>query len=255
MTNLPSLHELLAHTHLLTERQRRQGSIGQIGPLLCVHAEGMRDGEPVALDRFFARDCSPASALIAMRNYGPERDHLLFVVDAPVERQRAFTRAGFRLVETQWLMACVLEDWQPATAPPGAGQVNQAKDAVDAILLSTIDGLEAITVDELCDPALMHYYAEADKHPIAYGRNAYYDGVIAWVSHLYTATQYRRLGYASVLMERILTDSAEAGVAQSLLLATPIAHSLYIRLGYLDIAPVAILQAPPALLRRRVRRG
>ena len=249
----PSLHELLAHSHLLTERQRRQGSIGAVGPLLCVHSEATRDGEAVAVDRFFAAGCSPAAALLAMRNYGPQRDHLLFVMDAPEDRQRAFLRAGFRLLESQWLMGCALSQWQPAPRPTIAGRVYRAQTAADALTLSAIAGLEAVPIDELRDPALIHYYVVADNHPAAYGRNARYDDAIAWVSHVYSAPAYRRMGYASALMEQLLSDSADAAVAQSMLLATAMAYSLYARLGYVDRAVVAILHAPPALLRRSAR--
>ncbi|MBX3054720.1 MAG: GNAT family N-acetyltransferase [Caldilineaceae bacterium] len=248
-----SLHEFLAHTHLLTERQRRMGSIGPVGPLLCVHAEGKRDGQPVAVDRFFAGDCSPRAALLAMRNYGPARDNLLFVVDAPPERQRAFVRAGFRLQEVQWLMACTLAEWQPLELPRPDLAVHSATQASDALLLNTIEGLEPVPIDELRDPALLHYYCLAKNQPTAYGRSARYDETIAWVSHVFTPVQHRRQGYASALMNHLLADSAKAGVVQSLLLSTEMAHLLYTRIGYGDIAPVAILQAPPALLRRIIR--
>ena len=251
---LPPLHELLAHTHLLTERQRRQSSIGSVGPLLCVHAEGMQDGQPVVVDRFFAADCSPAAALTAMRNYGPARDHLLFVVDAPAERQRAFGRVGFRLVETQWQMACSLADWQPAkTETAMEGEVRRATGAGDAVALSAIDGLEPVQIAELRDPALIHYYVAVNNHPVTYGRNAHYDSEITWVSHVYTSPEHRRLGYASALMERIQADSVQAGIARSMLLATSLARALYIRIGYTKVADVAILQAPPVLLRRNAR--
>lgn len=253
--NLPPLPELLAHTHLLTERQRRQGSIGPVGPLLCVHAEGLRDGQPVAVDRFFAGDCSPQAALLAMRNYGPERDHLLFVVDAPPDRQRAFVRAGFRLVEIQWLMACNLAGWLPAETEAAVGvEVRRATGPGDALALSAIDGLEPVLFDELHDPALSHYFVAVDNTPTAYGRNARYDETITWVSHVFTAPPHRGQGYATALMRQLLTDSAIESVGQSLLLSTDMAHSLYARLGYRDIAPVAILQAPSAILRRNIRR-
>ncbi len=253
MSELPSLHELLAHSHLLTERQRRLGSIGSVGPLLCVHSQAERDGEAVAVDRFFAGDCSPTAALLAMRNYGPERDHLLFVVDAPAERQRAFARAGFRLLESQWLMGCDLAQWQPSPPPTTAGTVHRARATADAVTLSAIDGLEPVPMDELRDPALVHYYVASENHPVAYGRNARYDRTIAWVSQVYTAPQHRRMGHASALMEQLLMDDASAAVARSMLLATAMAHPLYARLGYGDVAAVAILQAPPALLRRGTR--
>jgi GNAT superfamily N-acetyltransferase len=252
-SSLPALHELLAHSHLLTERQRRLGSIGPVGPLLCVHSQAERDGETVAVDRFFAGACSPTAALLAMRSFGPARDHLLFVVDAPAERQRAFVRAGFRLLDTQWLMGCDLAQWQPSPPPTTAGTVHRARATADAVTLSAIDGLEPVPLDELHDPALVHYYTASENHPVAYGRNARYDSTIAWVSQVYTAPQHRRMGHASALMEQLLMDDARAGVAHSMLLATAMAHLLYAGMGYVDVAAVAILQAPPALLRRSTR--
>ena len=252
-SNSPPLHQLLAHSHLLTERQRRLGSIGPVGPLLCVHSEAERDGEAVAVDRFFAGACSPTAALLAMRNFGPARDHLLFVVDAPAERQIAFVGAGFRLVDTQWLMGCDLSQWQPPAPPTAAGTVHRVQTAADAVTLSAIDGLEPVPIDELRDPALVHYHIVSENHPVAYGRNACYDSTIAWVSQVYTAPQHRRMGHASALMKQLLLDDASAGVAWSLLLATAMAHPLYTRLGYVDVATVDILQAPPALLRRSTR--
>ncbi|MCL4832548.1 MAG: hypothetical protein KJZ86_08915 [Caldilineaceae bacterium] len=255
MYDSPSLHEFLAHTHLLTERQRRQGSIGPVGPLFCVHAEGIRDGQSVAVDRFFAADSSPAAALLALRNYSPERDNLLFVVDAPLERRQAFVRAGFRLVESQWLMGCNLAEWQPVMAERAEDvMVRPATDARDALLLSAIDGLEPIPMEELRDPALTHYYCLAEDQPTAYGRSARYDEAIAWVSHVYTAPAFRKRGHAWALMSRLLLTNRQAGVDQSLLLATEMAHVLYRRIGYTDLAEVAILQLPPALLRRGQRR-
>lgn len=253
LSSLPPLHELLAHSHLLIERQRRQGSIGPVGPLLCVHAEGTRDGEPVAIDRFFVGACSPAAAIMAMRNYGPERDHLLFVVDAPPERQRAFVRAGFRLVETQWMMGCELVHWQSPVPPATTCAVQRAQTAADCVTLSAIDGLEPVALDELLDPALMHYYVTVDGQPAAYGRSARYDEEIAWVSHVHTAPQHRRQGCATALMIRLLTDCASSGVVSSVLLSTAMARSLYARLGYAELASVAILSASPILLRRTTR--
>ncbi|MFZ1755089.1 MAG: GNAT family N-acetyltransferase [Caldilineaceae bacterium] len=246
-----SLHELLAHTHLLTERQRRMGSIGPVGPLLCVHAEGMRDGQPVAVDRFFAGDCSPRAALLAMRNYGPARDNLLFVVDAPPERQRAFVRAGFRLQEVQWLMACTLAEWQPLELPRPDLAVHSATQASDALLLNTIEGLEPVPIGELRDPALMHYYCTVHDKPIAYARGAAYDESIHWVSHVYTAPPFRRQGCAQALMTRLLSESARLGAGQILLLSTEMAHNLYLRLGFTDVAPVALLSLSQTRLRRR----
>lgn len=255
MSDLPPLHELLAHTHLLTARQRRQSSLGPVGPLLCVRAEGEREGAPVAAERFFAAGCSPAAALTAMRNYGPERDHQLFVVDATPERERAFLRAGFRLVESQWLMQCRLADRPLGNADPGDCTVLVANSPADSVTLGAIDGLEPVPAEELLDSALIHYYVIRNELPISYGRNAFYDSQIAWASHIHTAPPFRRQGYAGVLMERLLQESAKLGMGESLLLSTAMGRSLYSRLGYRIVSPVAILQLPPSLLRRSPRRA
>lgn len=255
MDGLPVLHELLAHSHLLTEKQRQQSSLERVGPLLCIHAEGIRDGRPAALDRFFASGtCSPRAALLALRAHGPETDHLLFVTDAGPERQAAFIRAGFRLVEVQWLMECTLAGWQPPPHLRGAGETRRARRTGDALLLAGIDGLEPVALDELQDPALTHYYTLAEGQPTAYGRNARYDDQIAWVSHVYTPPQQRGRGYATALMLQLLKDTRQETIARSLLLATAMAHPLYAGLGYRDRCPVAILQTPPALLRRPRRK-
>jgi len=248
MSNPPSLHELLAHSHLLTERQRRQGSIGAVGPLLCVHVEGVRDGTPVTRDRFFADQCSPAAALLALRNYSPEREHELFVVDAPRERQRAFVRVGFRLLRVEWLMALALRESPGWPAPDRP--VTPATTASQSLLLDAIDGLDPIPAAEITDPALAHFYAQAEGRPVAYGRSARYDETTAWVSHVYTAPAYRRQGYATAVMAALLAHSAATGVGQSLLLATEMAYGLYERLRYRTLAPVAVFRLPTAALRR-----
>lgn len=255
MSDLPPFHELLAHSHLLTARQRRQSTLGPVGPLLCVRAEGEREGAPVAAERFFAAGCSPAAALTALRNYGPERDHQLFVADATPERERAFLRAGFRLVESQWLMHCRLADRPPGNPARADCAVQVAAGPADSLLLSAIDGLEPVLAEDLLDSALIHYYVVSNGQLTTYGRNAFYDSRIAWVSHIHTPPQFRRRGYAGLLMERLLHDSADLGITQSLLLSTRMGRSLYTRLGYRTLSPVAVLQLPPSLLRRSTRRA
>lgn len=251
MDGLPALHELLAHTHLLTERQRQQGSLGQVGPLLCVHAEGTRDGESVAVDRFFtAAACSPNAALMAIRNYGPETDHLLFLLDAHPARLRAYERVGFRLTEMQWLMG--LSNPRPLSGNDSSGiQIRRATGAADALLLAAIDGLEPVAQSDLRDPALMHYYCITNQKPTAYARNALYDETIHWVSHVHTAPGFRRQGFARALMSHLLSDCAQLNAQSVLLLATEMSHRLYVQLGFIDIAPVALLTLSSALLRRR----
>ncbi len=252
MYDSPSLHEF-SPTPSVDRAPTPPGSIGPVGPLFASTPRGIRTASPQAVDRF-AADSSPA-ALLALRNYSPERDNLLFVVDAPLERRQAFVRAGFRLVESQWLMGCNLAEWQPVMAERAEDvMVRPATDARDALLLSAIDGLEPIPMEELRDPALTHYYCLAEDQPTAYGRSARYDEAIAWVSHVYTAPAFRKRGHAWALMSRLLLTNRQAGVDQSLLLATEMAHVLYRRIGYTDLAEVAILQLPPALLRRGQRR-
>lgn len=253
MDDLPPLHELIAHSHLLTEQQRQQGSLEQVGPLLCLHAQGVRDGEPVALDRFFASGCSARAALLAIRNYGPEEDHLLFLVDATAARLADYERAGFRTTEMQWLMR---RNGPPPAIPSlidPAIQIQRARSAADALLLSAIAGMEPVLNSDLRESPLRHYYCTIRDEPVAYVRSARYDETTLWVSHLYTAPAFRGRGYARTLMARLLTDGAEMGVQQTLLLSTEIAHTLYGRLGFTDLAPVALLSLPPALLRRRKR--
>ncbi len=261
-TKLPPLPELLAHSHLLSARQRHQSTIGPVGPLLCVHAEGARDGKSVAVDRLFAGTTSPQACLTALRNYQPAADHLLFVVDAPADRQQAFVRAGFRLQEVQWLMALALPPGQPQTdaRPPSADEtvpveipveIRRAVGPSDALVINRIDGLEPVPFDEIDDPGLVHLYVSVQDEPVAYGRWAGYDEKTAWVSHIHTAPHVRGQGYASALMQHIRADIRSAGVERSLLLATSMAHALYTRLGYRDLATVAILQASDAQLRRK----
>lgn len=254
MSNQQSLHELVAHTHLLTARQREQSSIGQVGPLLCIHAEGMRDGEPVALDRFFAGGCSANAALLAIRNYGPEDDHLLFLMEAEQERLDAYERVGFRTVEMQWLMShSGPPPHLPATLDP-AMRIQRATSPADALLLSAIPGMEPVQHGDLREPTLRHYYCTIHNEPIAYGRSAHYDETTIWISHLYTAPAFRRSGIGMALMGRLLADAAEMGVEQTFLLSTAMARRLYLRLGFTAIGPVALMRLSSAQLRRRLAR-
>ncbi len=61
---------------------------------------------------------------------------------------------------------------------------------------------------------------------------------VSWVSHVYTAPAVRGKGLASSVMTHVLAQQKEAGDEFSLLMATPEAHNLYRRLGYIDLAPV-----------------
>ena len=104
--------------------------------------------------------------------------------------------------------------------------------------LNTIDGADLTLAEDVYDPSLVFYYALVDQRPVAMARVGRKKPGAGWVSHVYTAPDYRGRRLASALMSRVLAEQVVAGDRLSLLLATENAHAIYRRLGYLDVAPV-----------------
>lgn len=69
-------------------------------------------------------------------------------------------------------------------------------------------------------------------------------GEDAWVHDLYVQEAYRRQGYGSALMSRLLRDDKAAGVRNSVLLASTAGSKLYPLLGYELVGVLQVFRSP-----------
>lgn len=243
--------ESLIGSYLLTERQRQIGRKMVLGPVICVHYDYGRPGQAGQVqfgpdgpgagrhyqaDVFFVGHVSPKEAVAHIRAYGPAAEHQIFVLgykSGLVSSYLSLDCAAFTPVHT--LMARALAE-VPA-GPPGA-EIGRATTAAECQWLNTIPGMDPVPTEDLVDPHVRYYYGVVDDQAVAAVRRADLTPFISWVSHLYTAPDFRRRGLATALMRQLLRDSAAIGRRWSMLLATPQAVGLYRRLGYRDLAPV-----------------
>jgi len=223
-------------SYLLTNRQRQLGRLLSLGSVLCVHYDYMLEGKSRQADNFFVLGADPEVVVTTISAYGPATEHRIYVVADRPGLPLAYLSLGCSaMTGTNGLMARGL---QVLPEPDESVHIRQARTPGESMDLNTIDGADLTLAEDVYDPRLAFYYLLVGQRPVAMARVARKKPGVGWVSHVYTAPDFRGRGLATALMSRVLAEQLEAGDRLSLLLATENAHSLYRKLGYLDMAPV-----------------
>jgi len=84
---------------------------------------------------------------------------------------------------------------------------------------------------QLQDRAFRHYLGYLEDVPVAVGTGVLVQGIIS-VWNVATQDHCRRQGVATAIMLRLLQDAWDDGCDASVLYSTPMAYSMYQRLGY-----------------------
>lgn len=229
-------YEWYVSSYLLTKHQQRIGRRFMLEAVSCVHYEYDWEGEQQVVDNFFVFGAEPEKVVESIRAYGPASKHQLYVVAHRPGLAVSYMSLGCSaMTGPNMLMA---RGFEAIPAPDPAVPIYQAQTPGETMFLNTIDGADLTMAEDVADPRLAHYYANAGDRPVSMARVARLHPGAGWVSHIYTAPDYRRRGLATAVMARVLADQDQAGDRLSLLLATENAHSLYRKMGYLNLAPV-----------------
>jgi GNAT superfamily N-acetyltransferase len=223
-------------SYFLTKRQRQIGRRLSLGDVICVHYDYILEGESRQADNFFIWGAEPEVVVETIRAYGPAGDHQIYVVADRPGLPVAYMGLGCSaMTGVNSLMARGLEE---LPTPNKTVRIRQAMTPGECMVLNAIDGADLTLAEDVIDPALEFYYTGHGERPVTMARVARKKPGIGWVSHVYTAPDYRRRGLATDMMIRVLAKQRQAGDRLSLLLATEDAHSMYRKVGYLDLAPV-----------------
>ncbi|GAB4534817.1 MAG: hypothetical protein Kow0063_18330 [Anaerolineae bacterium] len=87
------------------------------------------------------------------------------------------------------------------------------------------------SASQLQDPAIRHYVGYVDEVPVATGTAVIVEGIVS-VWNVATHDDVRHRGVATTLMDHLLEDAWEEGCDSSILYSSPMAYSLYQKLGY-----------------------
>jgi len=93
----------------------------------------------------------------------------------------------------------------------------------------------------LLDVVHWHYILKHHDRQVAKGAWLLTPERSAYIDDVETEEPYRRRGFAQALMQRMLSDAAEAGATDSILSASPIGRPLYQKLGYAEQAVILVL--------------
>lgn len=97
--------------------------------------------------------------------------------------------------------------------------------------LPLIETAHLFSTKQLNDDAIRHYVGYLDGQPVVAGSAILAEGIVS-VWNVATRDEFRRRGVATALMQRLLEEAWEDGCDASLLYSTPMAYSLYQKLGY-----------------------
>lgn len=87
------------------------------------------------------------------------------------------------------------------------------------------------SVGQLQDPVIRHYVGYLDEVPVATGTGVIAEGIVS-VWNVASHDDARRKGVATSIMDHLLGDAWEDGCDASILYSSPMAYSLYQKLGY-----------------------
>jgi GNAT superfamily N-acetyltransferase len=93
------------------------------------------------------------------------------------------------------------------------------------------DTTRLFSSSQLQDKAIWHYLGYLDDMPVAVATAVFVNGIVS-VWNVATHDDVRRQGVGTALMERLLEDAWEDGCDSSLLHSTPMAYSMFQKLGY-----------------------
>jgi GNAT superfamily N-acetyltransferase len=211
----------------------RRLSLGEVN---CVHYDYIWENETRQADNFFVLAAEPEVVVETIRAYNPAEDHQIYVVaDRPGLPVAYMSLGCSAMTGINSLMSRGLEE---LPTPSQSVRLFQPTTPGEAMFLNAIDGADLTLAEDVADPKLDFYYTVDGQQPVAMARVARRKPGIGWVSHIYTAPDYRGRGVATAMMIQVLAEQGRTGDRLSLLLATENAHSIYRKLGYLDLAPV-----------------
>lgn len=219
---------------------RRHATRFQAGPLEAVRFDaGELSG--TSFEEFFVRACDPAVALAAVTVHQPLPRHYLTVLEDRPGLRETYERAGYRLDDTETLMACDLAMLTPLTSSPEVTLVRSDKEAA---WHNTNDpqGTTWVLPENLADPRMAHYAIVRDGQLAARGRNLWLDAQHSYVSRVYVAEAWRGQGLARALMARLLADDITRGARCSVLTASRMGERLYTGLGYRALGAILIFE-------------
>ena len=97
--------------------------------------------------------------------------------------------------------------------------------------LPLIETAQLFSTSQLNDDAIRHYLGYLDGEPVVAGSTILAEGIVS-VWNVATQDEFRRQGVATAFMQCLLAESWEDGCDASLLYSTPMAYSMYQKLGY-----------------------
>ncbi|HTQ11718.1 MAG TPA: GNAT family N-acetyltransferase [Fimbriimonadaceae bacterium] len=194
----------------------------------------MRDAEPKRDPRgqeIVVCGLEPAEALRQIERYDPPRYAVCVAVgqgedDRPV--RSAYKEAGYRLATTEDYFVRDLS----VPLPDSTVEVRLVMNEVELDRLNKATRVRQILPEHLANKQVRAYWVEAGGSPIGWVRSIQVRPGATWVAGLYVQAEHRRRGYGRSLMARMLRDDREAGMEQSVLLASHTGAKLYPLLGY-----------------------
>lgn len=234
----------LIQSYHFTHWQRANGQYLAGSPISRIRYEYEFHGAQLRRDLFFVSGGEANVSGQMIREMIPAQDHLIFVLADRPGLVTAYMALDFSyLAPPSYLMAYQLE--AAPTVDPNSTEGVVAM-VTDIASIKTIGGADLPFPEDLTDTRLRHYIAAYRGQSAAYVRAARIEHDSLWVSHLFTAYDYRRKGLATALMSQLMIDAATSGERFLVLLASEAAHQLYRRLGFQDLLPVLNFVTPAA---------
>jgi ribosomal protein S18 acetylase RimI-like enzyme len=87
------------------------------------------------------------------------------------------------------------------------------------------------SIKQLQNDAIRHYVGYLDGVPVGVGTGVLAEGIVS-VWNIATHDEVRRRGVATAVMQHLLEEAWDDGCDLSLLYSSPMAYSLYQKLGY-----------------------
>ena len=209
--------------------------------VLRFHDEGDRSIEAQVhelVDRFERRACTPA---------------WLVHPTTPSGVRESLDAHGWVCAETMPGMIHTLDDLAPVPDPPSGIEVVEAGAGDGAAwldLVSTRYGLEEDhspylrrVFDRYIGTGVRVWIASLDGAPVS-KLGIHVSADVAGIYGVATTERGRGKGLASLLMTLALHATSDAGCRASVLHSTPMAHSMYQRLGYRDVATFELWARP-----------
>jgi GNAT superfamily N-acetyltransferase len=220
---------------------RRVATRFRAGTLEAVRfAQGEITGTP--FEEFFVLTCDPAEVLAAVAASRPLARHYLTVLEDRPGLREAYERGGYRLDDSEILMACDLAA-APVQVPDTDVTVVRTDEEATWHNANDPQCTPWIMPEDLADPRMAHYAIVREGRLLSRGRNLRLDAHHSYVSRVYTAEAHRGQGLARALMARLLADDLARGTRWSILTASRMGEPLYTRLGYRPLGTIHIFES------------